>query len=237
MIVAALDCPMNDPLWIMACYDDVAPLTADGVLLQTLVITVVVTFGFLLSKTTYDNYRKRSSKATLVVVGAGPIGLTSLIIAAKSGKISRAILFEEKCSQDLVNRPQQIALEHKNVIFLQSLGVDFDNIEGCWQQHRFFTRIGVFQEYLLSLISRLPVPVDVRLRQKVMCHFIIVCLFVCKIYDCVHGRTYTARDWSSAPASGPNRSAAQPIEDRCAGVLWKVDQPRRPPKGTGSIML
>ena len=118
MIVAALDCPMNDPLWIMACYDDVAPLTADGVLLQTLVITVVVTFVFLLSKTTYDNYRKRSSKATLVVVGAGPIGLTSLIIAAKSGKISRAILFEEKCSQDLVNRPQQIALEHKNVIFL-----------------------------------------------------------------------------------------------------------------------
>ncbi len=151
----------------MSCYEEIAPLTSNTIFMQTIAVTVAVTCGFLLSKTTYDNFRKRWARATVVVVGAGPIGLISVLIAAKSGKAARIILYEEKYRNDLLNRPQQIALQQKNVHFLKSLGVDFDNIEGCWQQKCFYTRIGVFQEYILSIIYTLGVPVDVRLQQKV----------------------------------------------------------------------
>ncbi len=154
----------------MACYEEIASLTSNGIFLQTVVVTVAVTCGFLISKTTYDNFRKRWARATVVVIGAGPIGLISVLIAAKSGKAEKIILFEEKYRNDLFNRPHQIALEQKNVHFLKTLGVDFDNIEGCWQQKCFFTRIGVFQEYILSTIYRLNVTVDVRLHQKVRSH-------------------------------------------------------------------
>ena len=101
--------------------------------------------------------------------GAGPVGLTSVLISARSGKAAKIILFEEKFRNDLINRPQQIALQEKNVTFLKTLGVDFDNIEGCWQNNCFFTRMGVFQEYMLGMIYRLHshVDVDIRLNKKV----------------------------------------------------------------------
>nr|XP_035926022.1 uncharacterized protein LOC118521529 [Halichoerus grypus] len=38
--------------------------------------------------------------------------------------------------------------------FLRPLGVDFDNVEGCWRNGHFFTRVGVFQEHLLSLLEK-----------------------------------------------------------------------------------
>ena len=106
-------------------------------------------------------------KVTTVVIGAGPVGLISGVIACRSGKASEVLLFEEKSRNELVNRPQQIALDAKSVTFLQGLGVDFDNIEGCWQDDCFFTRIGVFEEYMLSIIAIQQVAVDVRLRYKV----------------------------------------------------------------------
>ena len=52
-------------------------------------------------------------------------------------------------------------------MFLSDLGVDFDNIEGCSENGVFFTKVGVFQEYLLSIIYRLRVEVNLRLHTKV----------------------------------------------------------------------
>ncbi len=107
------------------------------------------------------------SRVTLVVIGAGPIGLISLIAAAKCGRVSSIILYEEKSRNKLLNNNYQIALDTKSISFLRSLGIDFDNIEGCWDKGRFCTRIGVFLEYLLSTISRLDIEVDMRLKTKV----------------------------------------------------------------------
>lgn len=82
-------------------------------------------------------------------------------------QVSRIIVFEERCRHDLVGRAHQIAIDAKMTAFLQSLGVDFDNIEGCREQGCFFTRSGVFIEYMLSIIQRLDVPIDLRLNCKV----------------------------------------------------------------------
>jgi 2-polyprenyl-6-methoxyphenol hydroxylase-like FAD-dependent oxidoreductase len=104
---------------------------------------------------------------TAVVVGAGPIGLASLVVAAKSGRVSRIIVFEEQSKMALFNQPHQIALDASSVTFLRSYEVDFDNMEGCWDGGAFYTRLGVFQEYMLSILARLDVPVDLRLSTKV----------------------------------------------------------------------
>ena len=160
----------------LACYEDLAAAAANGVFLQTVCITVFVTCAFFLSKTTYDRVRRMRARATIVVVGAGPVGLTAVLIASKSGRASNIVIYEEHSRKDLHNRAQQIALDHRNVIFLNSIGVDFDNIEGCWQQRCFYTRLGVFQEYMLSIVQQqLNVPIDIRLGTKVG-HNIIISL-------------------------------------------------------------
>ena len=152
---------------MFACYEDIAPLTEDGVFLKTLAVTMAVTCGFLISKTTYDAFRRHHARATFVIIGGGPCGLIAALIVARTGKASRIVIYEEKHRSELVNRPQQLAFEQKNVHFLKSFGVDFDNMEGCWQHKRFFTRIGVFTEYMLSIIYRLDIPIAVHLNQKV----------------------------------------------------------------------
>ena len=153
----------------MACYEDISQLTTECVLFQTTAVTILVTIAFMATKTSYEKVRQHLSRATVVVIGAGPVGLTAVLISALSGKAEKIILFDDKFRNDLINRPMQIALNDISVKFLQMLGVNFDNIEGCWQQGSFFTKLGVFEEYMLGMVYRLQykVPVDVRLCSKV----------------------------------------------------------------------
>ena len=153
----------------MVCYEDISVLTTSTILIQTTMVTMFVTFAFVATKTSYDIFRQHWSKATVIVVGAGPVGLTSVLISALSGKAERIILFDEKFRNDLINRSQQIALKEKSVKFLKVLGVDFDNIEGCWQQGTFYTKLGVFEEYMLGMVYRLHCkpPIEIRLNSKV----------------------------------------------------------------------
>ncbi|PVD21113.1 hypothetical protein C0Q70_19279 [Pomacea canaliculata] len=134
--------------------------------IQQLIISAIVVTCFVATKTLLDNYRKRQARMCTVIVGAGPVGLTALMVAAKSGRVSKIVLYEEQGKQMLFNTPHQIAFDSKSVCFLRKLGVDFDNIEGCWDCGCFFTRLGVFLEYMLSVVYRLPVPVEVRLGTK-----------------------------------------------------------------------
>ena len=60
---------------------------------QQLVISAVVVTCFVATKTLLDTFRKRQAKMTTVVVGAGPIGLTAVIVAAKSGENHNSHLF------------------------------------------------------------------------------------------------------------------------------------------------
>ncbi|XP_076449045.1 uncharacterized protein LOC143285552 [Babylonia areolata] len=152
----------------MNCSDDPETEAEDSLLaVQQLVISAVIVTCFIATKTLLDNLRRRQARMTVVVVGAGPIGLSALMVAAQSGRVSRVVLFEELGRMALFNKPHQIALEARNVAFLRGVGVDFDNMEGCWDGAGcFFTRLGVFQEYMMSVLGRLPVPVDVRLGVK-----------------------------------------------------------------------
>ncbi|XP_013387085.1 uncharacterized protein LOC106165791 [Lingula anatina] len=130
-------------------------------------VTVLFVLTFVLTKSAWDQIRKQYfSKITVVVIGAGPIGLSAMLIAAKTSKVARLILYEEKCRYDLINRPQQIALDARSVAFLRQKGVDFENIEGCWGNQCFFTRIGIFQEYLLSAIDQLEIHSVIKLNTK-----------------------------------------------------------------------
>lgn len=162
-------CSENDNNDTMACYEDISGLTSGSVLVQTTLVTLLVTCVFMATKTSYDTFRQRWSRATVIVIGAGPVGLTSVLISALSGKAHKITLFDDRFRNELINRPQQIALKDKCVKFLKTLGVDFDNIEGCWHQGCFFTKLGVFQEYMLGMVYRLhaKVSVDIRLNTKV----------------------------------------------------------------------
>ena len=136
---------------------------------QTAIITLVISCAFYVCKSGYDFTKQRYSKPTVVIIGAGPIGLASTLICAKSWCATQILLFEDNSQHYLINRHQQIAFDGDNVDFLGTLGVDFDNIEGLWQGNSFLTRLGVFEEYLLGMVYRLQskVHVDIRLNTQV----------------------------------------------------------------------
>ena len=136
-------------------------------LLQTLLLTVTVSCGFVLSKNSLQRVRQRAARINVTVVGAGPVGLTATLLALKSGRVRKLIVYEERCRGALVATPQQVSLEPPTQQFLSQLGVDFDNIEGCWHNGCFYTRLGVFLEYLLDIIHLHDLPVDIRFNRKV----------------------------------------------------------------------
>ncbi|XP_026991974.1 uncharacterized protein si:dkey-234i14.6 isoform X2 [Tachysurus fulvidraco] len=135
-------------------YGSVAYDTALSTLLAVAVYVVV--------KGSVDGLRQWRARISLLVVGSGPVGLTAALVAVRSGKVLKLTVLDERTRSALLCRPQQIALDPCSVRFLLTLGVDFDNMEGCWHNEHFFTRIGVFQEYLLSVLEQKKQKVDVR---------------------------------------------------------------------------
>nr|XP_060644231.1 uncharacterized protein LOC132783159 [Anolis sagrei ordinatus] len=124
-----------------------AVLETAAVLLGALAVLAVL-------KAASEGLRRRRAGAWVVVVGAGPVGLSAALAALRSGKVRGLTLLEERPRAALLARPQQVALQPRSLRFLRRLGLDVDNLEGCWDQERFFTRLGVFQEHLLSLLER-----------------------------------------------------------------------------------
>ena len=139
----------------------------ESTLAETCGITVLVLCGFLLVKTCADRIRRRMSRVSVVVIGAGPVGLAAALMAARTGKATALLIFEAKSRHKLLCNLKQLALDRVSLDMFASLGVDFDNIEGCWDSGRFFTREGVFQEYLISLLSKIHIPHELRFKTKV----------------------------------------------------------------------
>jgi hypothetical protein len=133
--------------------------------IQTVFLTACVTCVFLLGKSSYESWRKRTARVRVVVVGGGPTGLLACLVALHSGRASRISVYEERRHSELMQRPQQVALAPTQVHFLKGLGVDFDNMEGCWQHKCFYTRVGILQEHLLSILYKYNV--DTKMGHKV----------------------------------------------------------------------
>ncbi|XP_040266245.1 uncharacterized protein LOC120980927 isoform X2 [Bufo bufo] len=131
--------------------------------MDTAINTLVVVLVYILVKVSVDGIRQWRAKVSILVVGAGPVGLTAALVAVRSGKVLHLTILDERSRTSLLCRPQQIALDPRSVGFLLALGVDFDNMEGCWHNEHFFTKIGVFQEHLLSILEQRKQTLDIRI--------------------------------------------------------------------------
>eukprot|EP00079_Xenopus_tropicalis_P034960 XP_017948731.1 PREDICTED: uncharacterized protein LOC101733232 [Xenopus tropicalis] len=135
----------------------------ESLALDTALGTLVVIMVYVAVKLSMDRVRQWRARVSILVVGAGPVGLTAALVAVRSGKVLNLTVLDERSRAVLLCRPQQIALDPRSVKFLLGLGVDFDNIEGCWHNDHFFTKIGVFQEHLLSILEQRKQTMDIRI--------------------------------------------------------------------------
>ncbi|XP_061629908.1 uncharacterized protein si:dkey-234i14.6 [Phyllopteryx taeniolatus] len=131
---------------------------------DTALSTLVAVAVYVALKAGLDGVRRWRARIAVLVVGSGPVGLTAALVAVRSGKVLKLTVLDERNRSALLCRPQQIALDPRSVDFLLGLGVDFDNMEGCWNDEHFFTRMGVFQEYLLSILEQKKQEVNVRVQ-------------------------------------------------------------------------
>ena len=150
---------------------------------DTAVSTLVAIAVYVVVKVSLDGFRHWRSKIYVLIVGSGPIGLTAALVAVRSGKVLKLTVLDERCRSALLSRPQQIALDPRSVGFLLGLGVDFDNMEGCWHNEHFFTKIGVFQEYLLSILEQKKQKVDVRVQLGTKVVVFLCCFRVDRRYS------------------------------------------------------
>ncbi|XP_073461653.1 uncharacterized protein [Aquarana catesbeiana] len=135
----------------------------DQLAVDTALSTLIVILVYIVVKVSVDGIRQWRARVSILVVGAGPVGLTAALVAVRSRKVLNLTILDERTRTALLCRPQQIALDPRSVTFLLTLGVDFDNIEGCWDNDHFFTKIGVFQEHLLSILEQRKQTLDIRI--------------------------------------------------------------------------
>ena len=79
-----------------------------AVFCQTGLITVLVSVVFVMCRSVYDHIRRQCSYVNVVVIGGGPVGLLSAMIATRHDKVSRAFLYEERNRHELLKQPQQV---------------------------------------------------------------------------------------------------------------------------------
>ena len=108
-----------------ASIDASADLTT-STLVQTLVLTAAAAAVYSTVKSAFDRVRLASSRATVVVVGGGPVGLVAALVAARTGRASRVIVFEERDRTMLVTRSDPVTIGPRAMRFLRSPGVGID---------------------------------------------------------------------------------------------------------------
>lgn len=130
------------------------------------VITLSAVAVFIGTRRIVSKLRREMAQFTVVVVGAGPVGLSSALIAAQCKRVKKLVLYEEESKNNVENRSYQIAIQYSNVSFLRSFGVDFDNLEGLWHDDCFYTRVGIFLEYIIHILPNYPTEVELKFGTK-----------------------------------------------------------------------
>lgn len=144
---------------------------ASAQLLLTLSCVVV----FIGTRTIVNSIRRGLAQITVVVIGAGPIGLTAALIAVRDHKrVSKLILYEEQSKYNVEHRPYQISIQPSVVAFLSKNGVDFDNLEGIWHEGCFYTRVGIYLEYIINILPLYKTDVEFRFNTKVNTNIFVI---------------------------------------------------------------
>ena len=131
-------------------------------------LTVSCVAVFIGTRTLFNTIRRGLAQITVVVIGAGPVGLTSALIAVRDYKrVTKLILYEEQSKYNVEHRPYQISIQPSVVAFLNKNGIDFDNLEGIWHEGCFYTRVGIYLEYIISILPLYKTDIELRFNTKV----------------------------------------------------------------------
>lgn len=160
---------------------------------DTALSTLVAVTVYVVLKVSLDGIRQWRARISVLIVGSGPVGLTAALVAVRTGKVLKLTVLDERYRSALLCRPQQIALDPRSVKFLLGLGVDFDNMEGCWHNEHFFTRIGVFQEYLLSILEQKKQKVEIKVQLGTKVQHCNLMLCVAPALQCLNSQSLRGR--------------------------------------------
>ncbi|XP_036607069.1 uncharacterized protein LOC118843509 [Trichosurus vulpecula] len=83
-----------------------------------------------------------------------PVRLAGVVVAVRSGLVLKVTTLDAGAGGLLLSRSQQVILDEGSIRSLRPLGVDSVRMNNCWDNGRFFPRLGAFQEHLLSLLEQ-----------------------------------------------------------------------------------
>ncbi|WAR11345.1 hypothetical protein MAR_025525 [Mya arenaria] len=154
-------------------------------------ITLSAVAVFIGTRHVFSKIRNEMANLTVIIIGAGPIGLTSALIAVQCKRVHRLVIFEEENRSRVENRSYQITIQPSLVSFLRGYGVDFDNLEGEWQDGCFYTRVGVYLEYIIHVLPLYRAETDIKFGTKFSrdCIDTIDVMSGRKLVLCCDGRT------------------------------------------------
>lgn len=132
-----------------------------------IVITLSAVAVFVGTRKIFSRIQRELAQLTVIVIGAGPIGLTSALIAVQCKRVHKVVLYEEQSRCNVENKTYQIAIQPSSVSFLRNYGVDFDNLEGLWHDGNFYTRVGIYLEYIIHVLPHYCTEIDFRFGTKV----------------------------------------------------------------------
>ena len=141
-------------------------VTSSQVSVQIIFTLSAVAF-FVGTKTIVNRIRRDLAQVSVVVIGAGPVGLTAALIAVHCKRVQKVIVFEEESRCSIENKVYQIAITPSNAASLRRYGIDFDNLEGTWSDGCFYTRVGIYLEYIISVLPIYSHELDLKFSTKV----------------------------------------------------------------------
>ena len=113
-------------------------------------ISAVVVFAG--AKAILNKIWRDTAQLTVIIIGAGPIGLTSAFLSVHCKRVKKLVLYEEQIKSSIEKRAYQITFQAAQVSFLRKYGIDFDNLEGLWHDGCFYTRVGIYLEYIIHVL-------------------------------------------------------------------------------------